>query len=84
MAVAQRCHEQSRSGIAVGAWHPGERPFAVVHLHLFARQKGQTIKLFGFPNPKLGNKPFDGVVRPGKAMCVDQILIDRYGIAAQP
>jgi hypothetical protein len=81
--VAQRGHEQPGSAIALGAGHAGERAFAVVDLHLLGRREAQAVELLGLAHPYAGHEALDGVVAAGKAVGVDEILVDGRGVAAQ-
>jgi len=81
--VPQRGHEQPRAPVDVLARHARERPFAVVDLHLLAGQERQSVELLGLALAQLAHEPFDRVVRPSKAVLVDQVLVNRHGVASQ-
>ena len=81
--VAQRGHEQAGFAVALAAGHAGGRPLSVVHLHLLAWQEAQAVELLGLLVAQLGAEPFDRVVLPGKAVLVDQVLVDGCGVALQ-
>ena len=81
--VAQRGHEQPRFAIPIAAGHAGGRPLAVVHLHLLAGQKAQAVELLGLLVPEPRTETLDRVVLAGKAVLVDQVLVDRRGVALQ-
>ncbi len=48
---------------------------------LLAGQKGQAVELLGFLVPEPGTEALDRVVLAGKAVLIDQILVDRRGVA---
>ena len=81
--VAQRGHEQARFAVPIGAWHSGGRAFSVVHLHLLAGQEGQAVELFGLLVAQPGHKALDRVVLAGKALAVNQVLVDGHGVTTQ-
>lgn len=81
--VAQRGHKQPGLAVTIGARHPGWRPFAVVHLHLLARQEREPVKPLGLLVPQLGHEALDRVVGTAKTVLVNQVLVDRHAIAPE-
>ncbi len=81
--IPQRGHKEAGLAVAVGAGHAGGRAFAEVHLHLFAGQEAQAVELFGLSHTDADHEALDGVVAPGKAVGINQVLVNGRGVAAQ-
>ena len=82
-AVAERQHEQARAAIASGLRIANHRTFAVVDLRFFAGcGDDDGAGLFLRRAAELVDEAFDALVAAGKAVVVDQILPDRFGVAA--
>lgn len=82
--VAQRHDEQARAPVAIGARHARERPLAVVDLRFLAGPELEPVELRRFAGAELGDETLDAVVLAGKPELIDQILVDRNSVAAQP
>ena len=84
-AVAEREHEQPRAPVTVGAWIAHHRTAPVVDLRFFAwrgdddRAGGLRRGLTPAQRP---DEALDAGVAPREAVAVDQVLIDRLGVAA--
>jgi hypothetical protein len=59
------------------------RPFAVVDLALFARQKFQAIELLGLASLQPAAEALDGVVAARKPEAIDQLLVDRHRVSPE-
>ena len=81
--VLQRHHEQERA--AVFAVRPTDRRAETeVHLCLLAGQALEHIEALGVPNLQAANETLDRVVALFEAEQLNEILIDRLSVAAQP
>ena len=82
--VAQRGHEQPRLAIPLGAGHARGRALAVVDLHLLAGHELQPVELLGLALAQLAHEAHHRAVAGGESELVDQVLVDRHGVASQP
>ena len=82
--IPQRHHEQPRLAVPLGARHAGRRTFTVVDLDFLAGGELQPVELFWFARAQPAHEALDAVVCAVEAEPVDQVLVDRHGVAVQP
>lgn len=82
--IPERHHEEPRPAVAAGARVERRCALAVVHLRLLAGQELEPVELLGVAAPEGPDESLDAVVSGREAVLVDEILVDRVGVALEP
>src|SRR5271156_5514886 len=75
-------HEQPRTAVVSRARVARWRSFAIIDLRFLTRRRFEPTLDLRFARPQLADEPLNGIVRPFVAVVVDEMLVDRYAMAA--
>ena len=81
--VLERHHKKPRAAIASADRVARQRPLAVIDLGLLGGAKLQPVEGLRRFRLQVPAEALDGVVAVAKAEAVDQVLVDRHGIAPE-